>query len=70
MKLSGYILALLMLTACSTTVTGPITKNKYNLDVGCTDDMRDYKRVRSELVDEVDSKAKVKKIDLDCPVIE
>jgi uncharacterized protein YceK len=70
MKLYGYFLVLLLMSGCSSTVTGPITKNKYNLEVGCTDDMRDYQRVREAVINEEIKKPKKEKIDLDCPATE
>ena len=70
MKLYAVILALVFTVACSTTVTGPITKNKYNLDIGCTDNMRDYQRTRKDVVKADTEKSTSKKIDLDCPVAE
>ena len=36
--------------SCSTTVKGPVTKQKYNLEVGATEDMADYRKQRSEVV--------------------
>jgi len=70
MKLCVVMLTLIFTVACSTTVTGPITKSKYNLDIGCTDDMRDYHRAREQAVEEDTKKSRTKKIDLDCPVTE
>lgn len=67
MKLYAFLFASVFLMACSTTVTGPITKNKYNIDVGCTDDMRDYQKTREEVVIEGMKKEKIK---IDCPTSE
>lgn|GEM_PF-5400829 len=44
------IAILLTLGACSTTVKGPITKKQYKLDVGCTDDMEAYRKLREQAV--------------------
>jgi outer membrane biogenesis lipoprotein LolB len=60
------VLAMLLLAACSTTVTGPITGKNYNLDIGCTDDMQAYKREREEAVGK-DAAAKPVAADSECP---
>ena len=57
------LFAVLTVAACSTTVTGPVTGNKYNLDVGCTDDMRTYREQREIVIDG-------KETELDCPAVE
>lgn len=70
MKLNIIFLALLFVSACSATVTGPITKNKYNLDVGCTDDMREYKEARGELLENEIKQPQTKQLMIDCPTAE
>ena len=51
MKNIILLLAVLIVAACSTTITGPVTGNKYNLDVGCTDDMQTYREQRKDIID-------------------
>ena len=62
------ILTVLLLAACSTTVTGPVTGKQYNLDIGCTDNMQDYQRQREavtgEQVESPESEVKI-----DCPTV-
>ena len=70
MKLYVVMLTLIFTAACSTTVTGPITKNKYNLDVGCTDNMRDYHRAREQAISNNIKKSQTDKVKLDCSVTE
>jgi hypothetical protein len=57
----------LSINACSTTVTGPVTGNKYNLDVGCTEDMQTYREQRNNTIKDIE-REKMNK--LDCPNIE
>ena len=54
----------LSMNACSTTVTGPVTGNKYNLDVGCTEDMQSYREQRKSIIVDME-RDKINK--LDCP---
>lgn len=51
MKNIILLLAVLIMAACSTTITGPVTGNKYNLDVSCTDDMQTYREQRKDIID-------------------
>lgn len=44
------ILTMLLLVACSTTVTGPVTGKQYQLDLGCTENMQAYERDREAVV--------------------
>ena len=43
------------MSACTSTFTGPVTGTKYNVDVGCTDDMQQYRAEREELIDDKES---------------
>ena len=52
-----------LITACSTTITGPITKKKYKLNIGCTSDMEHYKEDREKVIKDIDDKTP----DIDCP---
>lgn len=38
--------AVLTLAACSTRVSGPLTGREYDVNVGCTDDMKQYAKDR------------------------
>lgn len=49
MKMTLLILVLLSgiaLQSCSTTVKGPVTRQKYNVEVGGAKDMADYRKQR------------------------
>ena len=70
MKIFIIVFSLLFITACSTTVTGPISKKKYNLDVGCTYDMQEYKKEREEVLGEAVKKDTKKKVKIECPTTE
>ncbi len=61
------ILAGLLLAACSTTVTGPVTGKQYNLDVGCTDDMKRYWQEREAVMGET-AETTPAEVKIDCPV--
>ncbi len=67
MKNIILIMLVLIVNACSSTFTGPVTGNKYNIDVGCTEDMQHYRQEREAVINKKDEKPKV---ELDCPVIE
>ena len=43
-----------IMSACSSKFTGPVTGTKYNVDVGCTDDMQQYRADREEVVGDKD----------------
>lgn len=64
-KNTSLIILVLTMTACSTTMTGPVTGNKYNLDVGCTEDMRAYREERRKTMDDIE-REKMDKLDLEC----
>lgn len=51
MKKFILIMLVLVLAACGPTVTGPITGSKYSVDIGGTDDMRQYRDDRKEAID-------------------
>ena len=57
----------LSMNACSTTVTGPVTGNKYNLDVGCTEDMQSYREQRKDIIDDMEREKMDK---LGCPNVD
>ena len=46
------LLLVSILSACTSTFTEPATGTKYNVDVGCTDDMQQYRAEREELIDD------------------
>mgnify|MGYP006909081982 CR=1 FL=1 len=50
MRLSP-LLCVLFLVACSTSVRGPMSGKKYEVNVGCTDDMKRYEKQREEAID-------------------
>ena len=50
MRFSFFLVSILFLGACSTTVKGPVTKRIYDINVGCTDDMKRYTEERQKLV--------------------
>lgn len=62
------IVTLLLLAACSTQVTGPITGKHYNLDIGCTDNMKNYQREREAVVGEKTDQP-APEVKIDCPVV-
>ena len=66
MKNIVLIILVLIVNGCSSTFTGPVTGNKYNIDVGCTEDMQQYREERKEVIDK--KKQEKQKIELDCPV--
>ena len=68
MKNIALVMIVLVMNACSSTFTGPVSGKKYNIDVGCTDDMQQYREERKEVVDK--EKKEKPKIELDCPVDE
>jgi len=53
MKTIIFLLLTLTVIACSTTFTGPVSGKKYNLDVGCTEDMQLYREQRKSVIDEI-----------------
>ena len=61
------IFPLVLLVACTGQVKGPISGSRYNLEVGCTEDMRRYKEEREQVVTDTGKKVKAKDINLDCP---
>ena len=63
------ITILFMVVGCSTTVTGPITGRQYDLNLGCTDNMQNYKREREQVV-EKESESAPPAAKLDCPVVD
>jgi hypothetical protein len=68
MKYSILLMVLWFVSACSSTVTGPVSGSKYNLNVGCTDDMQQYREEREKVVEK--KKQEKIKVELDCPVAE
>ena len=50
MKSIVLIVAVFIVSSCGSTFTGPITGTKYNVDLGCTDDMQKYHTQREELI--------------------
>jgi hypothetical protein len=68
MKNAVLIMLALIMAACSSTVTGPITGKKYSVDVGGTNDMRQYRDDRKEVMD--DKCKNSQKLEEDCPAQE
>jgi len=68
MKYIVLLMSVLIVSACSSTFTGPVSGKKYNVDVGCTDDMQQYREERKKIVEK--KKQEKLKIELDCPVEE
>ena len=64
MKNTVLIMIMLMLGGCSPTITGPVTGNNYNLDVGGTDDMQQYRDNRNKVID--DKCKESKNVEQDC----
>lgn len=62
-----WIMTVLLLTGCSTTVTGPITGRGYNLEIGCTDNMQAYTRER-EAEASTTSETAPPAAKIDCPI--
>ena len=52
MKNTVLIMLMLIPCGCSSTLTGPVTGNKYNIDVGITGDMQQYHDDRKEVIDD------------------
>ena len=44
------IVVVLIVSACSGSFTGPVTGTKYDVDMGCTDDMQKYREDREEVI--------------------
>ena len=66
MRLLFLLIPFILLGACSTTVKGPITKRTYDINVGCTDDMKRYSEERKEVV--VDKKQDTSEpVSFECP---
>lgn len=66
MRLLFLLIPLLLQNACSTTVKGPITKRSYDINVGCTDDMKRYTEERQKLVEETKQEA-TEPVEFECP---
>lgn len=66
----ALVSACLLLTACSTSFTGPVTKRKYEVDVGCTDDMPRYREAREKAMDEKIDDGATRDPELECPPID
>lgn len=60
------ILTMLLLAACSTTVTGPVTGKQYQLDIGCTENMQAYERDREAVVGKK-TDTTPPEVKIDCP---
>ncbi|TNF32692.1 MAG: hypothetical protein EP315_09295 [Gammaproteobacteria bacterium] len=67
MRLLPLLVPVLLLSACSTTVKGPITKRVYDVNVGCTEDMKRYHEERQQVVDEAKDKPQES---FECPPVE
>ena len=52
MKNTVLIMLMLISVGCGSTFTGPVTGNKYNIDVGITGDMQQYHDDRNEDIDD------------------
>ena len=61
-----WLMMIFLLSACSTTATGPITGRQYNIDVGCTDNMKAYTREREAVVG-TKTETTAPEVKLDCP---
>lgn len=61
-KITLLLFIALNMNACSTTVTGPVTGNKYNLDIGCTEDMQSYREQRKKTIEDI-QREKTNKLD-------
>lgn len=63
MRIVLLVVSVALLAAC-----GSGSKAKYQLDIGCTDDMREYRDERKQIVKEEKKKKEIK-IE-DCPTAE
>jgi hypothetical protein len=61
-----WITTIFLLSACSTTVTGPITGRQYHVDVGCTENMQAYQREREAVVG-TGKETTAPEVKIDCP---
>jgi hypothetical protein len=68
MKNIVLFMVVLMVSACSSTFTGPVTGTKYNVDMGCTDDMRQYREDRKEVIGDKSKESQT--VEQDCFVQE
>ena len=62
---TALLICVVTLQACSTQMKTP-SGSKYKIDVGCTEDMQQYKVMREEVTGKTQDKVKAEDIKIEC----